>query len=78
MLNGKMYFMCAGRHEISVKYADVDVRGSPFYPEVYDPDEVKVVAIPDTIILGQAVAFDGKVLSYQIDFVGASAASDWV
>ncbi|CAH1781771.1 unnamed protein product [Owenia fusiformis] len=31
-----------GQHKVSVKYAEVDISGSPFYPYVYDVNQVNV------------------------------------
>ena len=47
------------QHVVTVKYADVDVNGSPFYPEVFDPDQVRVSGIPTTAVRDQPVNFDG-------------------
>jgi len=56
------YLVCVsvGQHVVTVKYADVDVIGSPFYPEVFDPDQVRVSGIPQTGIRDQPVNFDGS------------------
>lgn len=47
-----------GRHKISVKYADVEISGSPFFTEVYDMNLVRVGQIPDGIVK-QPIHFDG-------------------
>ena len=48
-----------GRHRIDVKYADANIMGSPFYPEVFDASLVRVGNIPIGII-DQWVYFDGE------------------
>ena len=48
-----------GRHKVTIRYADVDINGSPFFPEVYDTSLVRVGKIPDGVV-GKPVHFDGK------------------
>ena len=48
-----------GRHKISVRYADVDINGSPFFTEAYDTNQVRIGNIPDGIV-NQPVHFDGR------------------
>ena len=48
-----------GRHKISVRYADVDINGSPFFTEAYDTNLVRIGNIPDGIV-NQPVHFDGR------------------
>ena len=50
--------MFLGRHEVRIQYADADIRGSPFYPEVFDPAQV-VVGYTEEGIVGQPVEYDG-------------------
>jgi len=51
--------LSVGQHVVTVKYADVDVNGSPFYPQVFDPSQVWVSRIPPTAVRDQPVNFDG-------------------
>ena len=51
-----------GRHKISVRYADVDINGSPFFTEAYDTNLVRIGNIPDGIV-NQPVHFDGTLLT---------------
>jgi len=51
--------LSVGQHVVSVRYADVDISGSPFYAEVIDPDQVWVSSIPKTAVCDQPVNFDG-------------------
>ena len=44
---------------MSIKYADVDITGSPFYPDAYDPGQVKVGSIPQGTV-SKPVGFDGQ------------------
>jgi len=45
---------------VSVRYADIDISGSPFYAEVIDPNQVWVSSIPQTAVRDQPVNFDGQ------------------
>lgn len=42
-----------------VKYAEVAISGSPFYPEVFDPSQIRVGKFPQGI-LGKLFTFDGE------------------
>ena len=44
---------------VTVRYADVDIGGSPFYVEVLNPDNIWVSSIPQTSVRDQPVKFDG-------------------
>lgn len=46
-----------GVHQVRVLFADVNIQGSPFMPEVYDAGQVKVGHIPQGV-LGQPIKFD--------------------
>jgi len=48
-----------GVHQVQVMFADVNIQGSPFLPEVYDACQVKVGQMPQGV-LGQPMKFDGK------------------
>lgn len=50
---------CAGQHIVSVRYADIDISGSPFYVQVLDPTQIWVSSIPQTSVRDQPVKFDG-------------------
>ena len=50
--------LISGRHQVLVKYADVDITGSPFFPEAYDVNQVKVGPL-GTAIMGQPMTFPG-------------------
>ena len=47
-----------GRHKVNVRYADVEITGSPFFSEAYDATLVRVGQIPDGIV-NQPIHFDG-------------------
>ena len=49
-----------GRHKIVVKYADVDITGSPFHADVFDPNQVQVIDLPKNALLGQQASFQGN------------------
>ena len=53
-----MFSFFTGRHELQIQYADSDIQGSPFYPEVYDSSLVQVTA-PDQGIVGYPVELKG-------------------
>ena len=51
--------MCSsGRHTIRAQYANMEISGSPFYPEVYDASLVKVGDITDGTV-GDLTTFEG-------------------
>jgi len=52
---------------VSVRYADVDIGGSPFYAEVFDPDQVRVSNIPQTAVRDQPINFDGRTISRALE-----------
>ncbi len=52
---------CIGRYVVDIKYAEMPIMGSPFYPEVFDPYQVRVGRIPIGFI-GKPVMFDGMLL----------------
>ena len=45
---------------MSVRYADIDIGGSPYYVEVLDPDQIRVSDIPQTAVRDQRVRFTGR------------------
>lgn len=49
----------AGRHVVNIKYAEMAITGSPFYPDVYDPCMVRVGQLPQ--------GFVGKLYSFDVD-----------
>jgi len=49
----------AGQHVVSVRYADVEIDGSPFYPEAFDPTQVWVSSIPQVAVRDLPVNFEG-------------------
>ena len=51
--------LATGQHEVAVQYADADIQGSPFYPEVYDVTQV-IVGYSEDGLVGQQVVFDGR------------------
>ena len=55
--------MSVGLHVVSVKYADIDIRGSPYHVEVFDPHQVWVSNIPQTAVSDQPVNFDGLTIT---------------
>lgn len=44
---------------MNVRYADVEISGSPFHPEVYDPSCVRVKDLTDGLI-GKPTTFNGR------------------
>ena len=48
----------AGQHTIQIEYANMEIRGSPFYPQVYDASLVTVGPIEDGLV-GELVQFEG-------------------
>jgi len=53
----------SGTYTIDVKYADMDISGSPFCVHVFDPCQVRVGAIPQGI-LGKCLTFERKSYSF--------------
>ena len=49
-----------GRHRINIHYADVDIIGSPFLPEVYNARAVKMKPVA-TGFFGNPVNFEGNI-----------------
>jgi len=49
----------SGIYTIDVKYADMDITGSPFCTHVFDPSQVRVGHMPQGI-LGKPFKFDRK------------------
>ena len=48
-----------GRHTIEVLYANMEIMGSPFFPEVFDASLVTVEPIRDGIV-GELTTFEGE------------------
>ena len=44
---------------MKVLYADVEIQGSPFFPEVYDVGLVHVGKVPDGVV-SKPIKFEGK------------------
>jgi len=52
-----------GTHAIEIKYAEMDITGSPFCVDVFDPSQVRVGCMPQGI-LGKCFKFDCKSLLF--------------
>ena len=46
-----------GQHKVKVMYADIEINGSSFFPHAYDPELVRIGAVPDGVV-GQPVTFE--------------------
>ena len=52
-------FLHSGRHTVEILYAGQAIMGSPFYVEIYDPNKIKVLGAPNSMV-GQRVEFESK------------------
>ncbi len=52
-----------GDHTVVVRFADVEVNGSPFFCRIYDARKIQVGDIPNGLV-GKSVHFVGMKLSF--------------
>jgi len=50
---------CPGLYNVAVRYAEMDITGSPFCVQVFDPSQVRVGVMPQGI-LGKCFSFERK------------------
>ena len=62
-----IFSFLTGRHKLQIQYADSDIQGSPFYPEVYDSSLVQVTA-SDQGIVGYPVELKGWWLTCNLEY----------
>ncbi|CAF0927406.1 unnamed protein product, partial [Didymodactylos carnosus] len=47
-----------GQHRIDITFANVPLKGSPFFTEVYDPSAVKILNVSKEIFVGSETSFE--------------------
>jgi hypothetical protein len=50
-------FSLKGQHQIDITFANLPIKGSPFFTEVYDPSQVRIGPLPTDMTVGIEITF---------------------